>query len=314
MRAPIVLFVYNRLKHTKITIEYLMKNVGAAESDLFIYSDGPADEESRMAVEEVRQYINTVTGFRTIILRCRESNYGLAASVLEGVTEVVNQYGKVIVLEDDIITSRYFLDYMNEALNRYEKSDKVYSVTGYMRTSGPIEKLPETYFLTSSCSWGWGTWERAWSKFDGQATGWKILQTDAQQRYRFNCDGTMNAYDMLEKQMTLQSYNSWAVKWHWAICKAGALTLYPNKKMCENIGNDCTGVHTGYDGRRHTLDPEARIEDFPVLTIEQEDFRTIVYDTMKKDGKIEMCRRILAYILHPAAVMRKVKRKVKLRW
>lgn len=312
--APVVLFVYNRLKHTKATVEYLKNNVGAAESDLFIYSDGPADDRVKMAVEEVRQYINTVTGFRTVTVRCREGNCGLAASVLAGVTEVVNQYGKVIVLEDDIITSQYFLEYMNEALNRYEKSDKVYSVTGYMRTSCSVQGLPETYFLVSSCSWGWGTWKSAWSEFDSQAIGWEILQTNVEERYRFNCDGTMNAYDMLEKQMMFQTYNSWAVRWHWTIYKAGALTLYPNKKMCENIGNDCTGIHTGYDGRNHTLDTEARIEEFPALTVEQEGYRTIVYNTIKRDSKIEKRRRILDYILHPSAVMRKVKRKVMLRW
>lgn len=314
MKAPIILFVYNRLKHTRTTVEYLKNNIGALESDLFIYSDGPVDVRQEKAVNEVRDYIKTISGFRSVTVSCREENRGLAKSVISGVTEIVGRYGKVIVLEDDIITGRYFLEYMNEALNRYEKSDKVYSVTGYMRTEETVQNVPESYFLVSSCSWGWGTWKRSWDCFESEPKGWEALKNDKEKQYRFNCYGTMKCFDMLEKQMTFRNYNSWAVRWHWTIYKNNGLTLYPNRKMCENIGNDCTGIHSGFDGKNHELNPANRVMAFPDIMEEVEKYRIAVYTRMKADSRRERGGRILSYVTHPAAVMTKLKRKFRMHW
>src|SRR5689334_19947926 len=114
--APITLFVYNRPEHTRRTVEALLKNELAAESDLFIFSDAPKKPESDESVRMVRDYIHAITGFKSVTIIERDRNWGLADSIIDGVTSVVNQYGRIIVLEDDLVVSAHFLEYMNTAL------------------------------------------------------------------------------------------------------------------------------------------------------------------------------------------------------
>jgi len=163
--APIVLFTYNRPWHTRRTIEALQKNHLASESVIFIFSDGPKTEEDEPKVEEVRKFLKTIQGFKQIEIIEREKNWGLAKNIIDGVTKVVNEYGKVIVLEDDIVTSPSFLKFMNEALNRFEDKEKVMHISGYMY---PIktEGLPDTFFIKPTSCWGWATWKRAWKFFE----------------------------------------------------------------------------------------------------------------------------------------------------
>jgi len=162
--APIVLFVYNRPWHMRQTIEALQKNELAEVSELFIFSDGPKSEADKEKVLEVREYIKTIPGFKSVTLIKRERNIGLAQSIITGVTDVINRYGRIIVLEDDMVTSPYFLKFMNEALEFYKDAEKVVCVHGYIY---PIEaKLPETFFLRGADCWGWATWKRGWDLFD----------------------------------------------------------------------------------------------------------------------------------------------------
>ena len=156
--APIVLFVYNRLNHTKRTIEALKNNFLAEKSELFIFSDGPKRKEDVIKVKEVRKYIHHLTGFKQVNVMERAENYGLAQSIVTGVNEIISQYGKVIVLEDDLITDINFLTYMNEGLIKYQEDTRVFSVTGYSY----LKKGPsEPFFLKICSSWSWGTWKAA---------------------------------------------------------------------------------------------------------------------------------------------------------
>jgi GT2 family glycosyltransferase len=142
--APIALFVYNRPWHTRQTVEALKKNQLFDSSDLIILSDGAKDQASAQKVEEVRQYLRTISGFKSVKIIERDCNIGLAQSIISGVTQVINEYGRVIVMEDDLVTSPFFLRYMNDALECYENEDKVISIHGYCY---PISVLPETFFL-----------------------------------------------------------------------------------------------------------------------------------------------------------------------
>ena len=144
--SPIILFVYNRPWHTRKTIEALQKNLLADQSDLVIYSDAPKRNSDEQKVTEVRNLIKTVKGFKNLIINERKENYGLARSIITGVTETIDKYGRVIVLEDDIITSKYFLKYMNEALEIHKSEDRVMHISGYMYPIDPLG-LPETFFL-----------------------------------------------------------------------------------------------------------------------------------------------------------------------
>ena len=169
--APTALFVYNRLEHTKRVIEALQKNVLASESDLIIFSDGPKHEKDVKKIDEVRKYLKTIDGFKSIEIFEKENNLGLSNSIISGVTEVVNRYGKIIVLEDDLVVSPYFLEFMNNALVKYENEEKVISIHGYIY---PIKnKLPETFFIKGADCWGWATWKRGWDLFE--PNGQKLL-------------------------------------------------------------------------------------------------------------------------------------------
>ena len=168
--APIVLFIYNRPWHTQQTVETLQKNELANESELFIYSDAAKNEQASESVNAVREYIKTINGFKEITIILRDKNWGLADSIIDGVTKIVNEYGRIIVLEDDLVTSPYFLKFMNEGLTMYENEDKVASIHGYIY---PIDNLPNTFFIKGADCWGWATWKRAWDVFE--PNGQKIL-------------------------------------------------------------------------------------------------------------------------------------------
>jgi hypothetical protein len=237
--APICLFVYNRLWHTLQTIEALQKNEFTSESELFIFSDGPKNPESASAVNEVRNYIKNVAGFKKVTINEREKNYGLANSIISGVTDIIGIYGKIIVLEDDMVSSPYFLKYMNEALDFYENEEKVISIHGYIY---PVTKsLPETFFLKGADCWGWATWKRGWDLFESD--GKKLLDelTRRSKILEFDFNGSFNYAKMLEKQISGQN-NSWAIRWYASAFLKDKLTLYPGKTLINNIGLDI-GTH-----------------------------------------------------------------------
>lgn len=151
--APIALFTYNRADKTKRAVESLLQNIEAKNSDLFVFSDGPKTPEKKAGVEENRKYIHTISGFNSVHIIEREKNWGLANSLIAGITEVINKYGKVIVVEDDLILSPYFLKFMNDGLEKYKDDDRVGAINAFVP---PInESLPDTYFYTS-CIHGGG--------------------------------------------------------------------------------------------------------------------------------------------------------------
>ena len=206
--APIVLFTYNRPWHTQQTIEALQKNQLANESELFIYSDAPKNNDDVENVKSVRKYIKTINGFKKVNIKERSKNWGLANSIIDGVTKVVNEYGHVIVLEDDLITSPHFLDFMNKNLSLYRNNEIVGSITGYIPY---IEDLPDLFFLKFGASLGWGTWKRVWNsiEFDSDKL---LLSFDNKKKIKeFNMDGAYNYYQMLNYQND-KKIDSWAIR------------------------------------------------------------------------------------------------------
>jgi hypothetical protein len=258
--APIVLFVYNRPWHTRQTVEALQKNELARESELFIFSDGPRSENDKKNVQAVREYIKTITGFRSIRIIDRERNLGLAQSIISGVTEIVNRYGRIIVLEDDLIVSRYFLDYMNTALNWFEKDERVMSVSGYMF---PIEIQVDTdsVFMPFITSWGWATWKRAWDSLDSNMESYASLKKDSTLRRRFDLNNSYFYFRILKAQIQ-RKIDSWAIRWYLSVFMLQGLTLFPVRSLVQNIGFDNTGTHT----TRHDAGFSEAQKDFHVLT------------------------------------------------
>jgi hypothetical protein len=239
--APIALFVSNRLEHTRQTIDALKKNGLASQSDLIVFSDAPKNKAQAKAVSEVRDYIHQIDGFKSVTIIERPVNLGLANSIINGVTSVVSQYGTVIVLEDDLVTSPYFLQYMNDGLDFYEKSEDVVSIHGYIY---PIDGLPETFFLRGADCWGWATWNDRWAIFESD--GEKLLGELKSKKLinRFDFNGTYSFSRMLRDQIAGKN-NSWAVRWHASAFLKNKLTLYPGKSLVLNTGNDGSGTHCG---------------------------------------------------------------------
>ncbi|WP_278629798.1 glycosyltransferase [Parabacteroides goldsteinii] len=238
--APIVLFVYNRIIHTKKVVTALLQNEYASESDLIIYSDGFKNEIIRPEVEAVRDFLNSITGFKSVTIFKRSENWGLANNIIDGVTSVVNQYGKIIVLEDDLLVSRYFLKYMNEALDFYENEKKVVSIHGYVY---PVRKsLPETFFIKGADCWGWATWKRGWDLFcsDGKVLLNEIDKQNLKKEFDFN--NSYPYYRMLKHQIEGKN-NSWAVRWYASAFLYNKLTLYPGRSLVNQIGMDGSGTH-----------------------------------------------------------------------
>lgn len=242
MNTPVTLFVYNRLEHTRRTVDALKDNYLAQDSELFIFSDAPKSDVSFKEVAPVREYIKTIDGFKNITVVEREKNLGLSQSIITGVTELVNQYGKIIVLEDDMLTSPYFLQFMNESLEFYEDISQVACVHGYMY---PIsEKLPETFFLRMADCWGWGTWKRGWDLFEPD--GRKLLNELEERNLQrdFDLNYSHNYIQMLKEQIVGQN-DSWAIRWYASVFLKGKLGFYPGRSLVHNIGLDETGTHCG---------------------------------------------------------------------
>jgi len=238
--APVVLFTYNRPWHTEKSIDALRNNVLADQSELFIFSDGPRSTEEKVAVDSVRKYLKTIIGFEKVSIVEREGNLGLANSIISGVSEIVNRFGRVIVLEDDLVCSPFFLKYMNEALDYYEKEMTVISIHGYVY---PVaKKLPETFFLKGADCWGWATWKRGWDLF--QSDGEKLLDELRQRNLgkEFDFNGAYPYTKMLEDQIRGKN-NSWAIRWYASAFLKGRLTLYPGRSLIRNIGTDESGTH-----------------------------------------------------------------------
>ncbi len=240
--APIALFTYNRADHTQRAVESLLQNAEAKDSDLFIFSDGAKNEKAIKGVEDNRKYIHTVTGFKTITIIEREKNWGLANSLIAGITDVITKYGRVIVVEDDLILSPYFLKFMNDGLEKYKDDDRVGTITGFVP---PIEeKLPETFFLTYFQCWGWATWKRAWD----------LLETDARpllkglrfKRKKFDVGGGVCNYGNLYCQK-VGLVDSWYLRYYASLFLKGKLSLYPGRSVAANDGLDGTGTHCGAD-------------------------------------------------------------------
>lgn len=240
--SPIILFVYNRPRHTQQTIEALQKNELAEVSELFIFSDAPKNESTADNVKKVRTYIRTIRGFKKITIIERETNLGLADSIIQGVTEIVNKYGRVIVLEDDLITSPYFLRFMNDALEFYKEEKKVMHIAGYMI---PIDTtdLPDTFFLKPTTCWGWATWKRAWNYFEKNTDHLVNIFTKDMIK-DFNIDNSTDYFShiILNKKGKI---NTWAIYWYASVFLAGGLSLHPKISFVKNIGNDCSGTHRG---------------------------------------------------------------------
>ncbi|EFB5170225.1 sugar transferase [Escherichia coli] len=239
--SPIALFVYDRLAHTKKTIHYLQKNEGAENSDLYIFSDAAKDDSRNKSVEEVREYIKTITGFKSVNIIERTSNLGLAQNIYDGVTRLCKERKKIIVLEDDLLTSSSFLFFMNTALRKYNNEKRVWHIAGW---NYPIsyECEENVYLWRMMNCWGWATWWDRWQHYCKEPD--RLMKWDAATKKKFNLDGNYDFFVQVEDNY-LKKKDTWAIFWYATIFENDGLCLNPINTMVKNIGHDGTGVNCG---------------------------------------------------------------------
>ena len=266
MYAPVLLFVYNRPAHVKRTVEALRANQLAAESDLYVYSDAAKDESNLEAVREVRAYVRHIDGFRSVTVVERPQNWGLARNIIDGVTTHVNRAGRVIVLEDDLVTAPYFLTFMNDALEAYKDEPRVGHIQACDFTQDP--SLPDTFLIRWTGSWGWGTWARAWKHFnpDGRALLDELLARKLDRTFDF--DGTYGYTRMLRRQIEGKN-NSWAIRWNASLFLRGILSLNVGRSLVQNEGFDGSGTNCGGGGLYASSLYMKRLEVVPIFPVEE---------------------------------------------
>lgn len=255
-RPPICLFVYNRPKETAEVLSSLARCHLAEEHELYIFSDAAKNEAAEAAVAEVRRLIHHAAGFRAVHVAEAERNKGLARSIIEGVSAVIAEQGRVIVLEDDLVLSADFLQYMNDALEEYADDQRIWSISGYSPSiSLPADYEGDIYLTPRASSWGWATWADRWSMIDWEVRGYADFSRNRQRVTQFNLGG-----DDMSRLLALQQrgrINSWAIRWCYAQFLQGSYTVYPRRSKVMNRGFGANASHAGWNDARHRVELDA---------------------------------------------------------
>lgn len=241
--APVAMFAYARPEHTLRTLETLAANSLASESDLVVYTDGARNVADAERVRAVRDVVRRAEGFRSVELIERDANFGLARNIIEGVTEVCSAHGRVIVLEDDIVTGRNFLSFMNAALDRYADEPRVWHVSGWNYPIDPANLGDAFLWRVMNC-WGWATWADRWKHFRKDPAH-QVETWDKEKIARFNLDGAHDFWGQVEANRKGR-LNTWAIFWYASIFENHGLCLNPARSFVHNIGHDGSGENCGY--------------------------------------------------------------------
>jgi hypothetical protein len=293
--APIALFVYNRPEHTQSSVTSLQQNELASRSDLFVFSDGPKDKVGCVAVQQVRRYIRAIEGFKTVTIIERERNLGLANSVIVGITQVCNQFGRVIAMEDDLLTTPDFLTFMNQALDRYENEQRIFSISGFnFGFGGPKAYAYDAFCFYRSSSLGWGTWKDRWERADWTMSDYDPFRIDKKRQQQFNRGG-----DDLSNMLALQMHgkiDSWAIRWAYTHFKQDGLALLSLRPRVFHIGSDASATYSRRKSfKQSPLTGERKSEfHFPETARLEEDFVL----ELQRSLRPSLARKLVRYFLH----------------
>ena len=334
--APIVLFVYNRPKHTRQTIEALLDNPLAPQSHLYIYSDGAKDHDTKEQVQAVRDYLhelrtthdlsaqskqaNTETqstaarhqgthttaphalesraaeshtqtspttprGFASITIIERKRNFGLAESIIDGVTTIIKKHGKIIVLEDDIVTSPTFLTYMNRALEHYASQPKVWNISAWNYPMNPDLFPEDTFFWRIPHCWGWATWQDRWEHYKRDIP-WVSKNFNQKDIDYININKTADYWEHFVANQK-GKIKTWAIFWYLMAYKNQALTLMPKIPLIKQIGFDGSGVHCdNQDPFQNPLFNTSEIKTYPSTIQENERALQAIMNFHRKHAKL----------------------------
>ncbi len=307
--APIVLFVYNRPWHTEQTLNALMDNCLADQSVLYIFSDGPGKNVTLLdlqKIKEVRRLVRFKRWCKEVHIIESDKNMGLAESIVSGVTKIVNKYGKIIVVEDDLVTSKGFLKYMNDALTLYESEEKVMHISGYWFPVKYSHRLPPTFFYNTASCWGWGTWQSAWNLLNvDSAEIIEKISTMHDGVYKFNIEDGYDFFSQL-KANAEGRLKTWAINWYGTIFLGKGFSLHPNRSFVNNIGNDLSGVNSGQTNifNWRELADEIVLKKIPLC--ESKKARKMIKDKFTKEKTVKGVFVNLLKKIIPSRIKRKI--------
>jgi hypothetical protein len=285
--APIVVFAYNRPDHLQETIEALKLNPETSNSDLYVFSDGPRKPEDGDKVAAVRTYVNSLQGFRNVQLVAAPKNKGLARSVIEGVSQVIQERGYAIVLEDDLLCTPDFLSFMNAALLKYRSEANIFSVSGYSFGTSAVDVKEDTALVFRASSLGWGTWKDRWEKVDWEVRDFAEFLESAERK-----DALKNAGEDILPMIVKQQkglINSWAVRWTYHHVKRGGYCLIPRFSKIKTIGDDGSGSNPVAATLKNELHFGERSIDLPDMPQEDLSIRNFI----RRNNRPSLYRRII---------------------
>lgn len=305
--APIVAFAYNRPRHIQTMLTSLQQNDLADKSDLFVFCDGPKSDatvEDLKKIQEVRSYVHSVTGFKNIQIIEREKNVGLDPSEIEAITDVISHYGKIIVLEDDLVLNKFFLRFMNDALECYKMKKNVFQVSGFADNLDCLQKMPSggVYASFRPESLGWGTWKDRWDLNHWNEKEYDIILHPTKRKIRKFNRGGEDLYPMLIEKLKGRT-DAWDIRWGNTMYENNALCVRPNRSLLYNIGFDGTGVHCGVLDQKEVMAMTAPLYD-------EMEYRFVFNHNIRVNKEIQ--RSLNAFFHVPKeSLLKLVKRRIK---
>nr|WP_319400782.1 glycosyltransferase [uncultured Carboxylicivirga sp.] len=262
--APVIVFCFNRPDHIEQTLDTLKKCRLADQTKLYIFSDGPRNAKEAIKIKEVREVIHAVEGFQSVEVIEREENWGLAKSIISGVTQVIKEHKRVIVLEDDLICSESFIENKNKMLDYFEPHKNIFSTSGFCP---PIkigkECSDDLYLFYRTSSLGWGTWIDRWESVNWSLKGFNNFIQSKEKRKQFNRGG-IDLTPMLLHQK-VGKIDSWSVRFSYAASLQDKMCVFPTESMLYHIGSDGSGTHadTSSDYGHTASNKVISISNFP---------------------------------------------------
>ncbi|WP_170402457.1 glycosyltransferase [Ruegeria arenilitoris] len=246
--APVLVIAFNRVTHFERTLDALVRSEGSQNSEVYVCINGPRNKQDALAGDQIFEYaISRHQAFKSLEVIRRPQNLGLAENITLAISEIVIKHGKIIVLEDDIVVSKGFLNYMNAALRHYEAEPKVWHISGFTMKSDTSKPNDSFAWRFMNC-WGWATWKNRWEHFSKDPQ--KMLTTWSPETVRRFClDGAVPRIWRQVRSNSLQKMNTWAVFWYATIFENDGLCVAPYYSHSKNIGLDGTGVHGGRNPR-----------------------------------------------------------------
>lgn len=295
MNSPIAVFLYNRPDKSYSCLKSLSQNQGFNDSPLYIFIDGPKSNKDKSQIEGVKKIVADFEFKNLKEVQASNSNKGLANSVFQGVDKILSLYDTVIVIEDDLILSPLFLNFMNKCLKKYNTND-IYQVSGYV-WGGSLKNTNHPFLIPNVNSWGWATWRSKWINFQlGKINNENLNDFDVKTIYDFNLKNSYNYFKILKKHIR-GKVDSWAIQWYYFVFINKGYTIYPPTSLLANNGMDGSGTHTLSSKFNDKLDKDVKITYPKNLNFDGNIFELFCED-LKEANNETLFRKIALRVLH----------------